>query len=99
MVIYLKALLNADSTFSKAAHLTETVTYSDENRNMGLGLQIAEDGDNTLYLKSGDSMGQSCMLCYNREDNWGIIILLNHRNSPLRQELLNAIYEAALKRL
>ena len=99
MITYLKALLKPESTFSKAALLTETKFYTDGNRNMGLGLQIAEDGDNILYLKSGDSMGQSSMLCYNRADNWGIIILLNHRNSPLRQELLNAIYEAALKRL
>lgn len=97
MVTYLNALLNTDSTFSKAAHLTETVTYSDENRNMGLGLIIIQDGDNTLYLKSGDSLGQSSMLCYSRRDQWGIIILLNHRNSSMRQELLNDIYQVALK--
>ncbi|WP_422859059.1 serine hydrolase domain-containing protein [Flagellimonas sp. S174] len=99
MVTYLKALLNTKTVRSKAAFLTETIVYADENRSMGLGLNIIKDGDNTLYLKSGDSMGQSSMLCYNRADDWGIVILLNHRNSPMRQELLNVIYEVALKKL
>ncbi|MEM9075638.1 MAG: serine hydrolase domain-containing protein [Bacteroidota bacterium] len=94
---YLKVILKVEGPFSKAALLTETITYSDSNRNMGLGLNIVQDGDNTLYLKSGDSMGQSSMLCYNRRDGWGLIILLNQRNSPLRQEVLNAIYQVALK--
>ncbi|MEM9361143.1 MAG: serine hydrolase domain-containing protein [Bacteroidota bacterium] len=99
MITYLKAVLKAGTTFSKAALLTETKVYMDENRNMGLGLHIVEDGGNILYLKSGDSMGQSSMICYNRADQWGLIILLNHRNSQVRNELLNTIYEVALKTL
>ncbi len=64
---------------------------------MGLGLGISTDDTNTLYLKSGDSMGESSILCYNRAKNWGIIILLNQRNSKMRQDLLNEIYANVLK--
>ena len=54
------------------------------------------NGD-TIYLKSGDSMGESSIICYNRTKNWGIIILLNQRNSKMRQDLLNKIYDTILK--
>ena len=42
-------------------------------------------------------MGQSSILCYNRAQNWGIIILLNQRNSKMRQDLLNVIYDIVLQ--
>ena len=64
---------------------------------MGLGTNIMTDEVNTIYLKSGDSMGQSSIICYDRTKNWGIIILLNQRNSKERQYLLNEIYETILK--
>lgn len=51
----------------------------------------------TIYAKSGDSMGQSSIICYSRVKNWGIIILLNKRGSKLRQTMLNDIYENVLK--
>ena len=98
MVLYLKALLNKENGIAKAAMLTEKVYYKSEKGEIGLGINILKDGSNTLYLKSGDSMGQSSMLCYNRDQNWGIIILLNQRNSKLRGQLLNDIYENILKK-
>ncbi len=97
MVSYLKAILNEGNAIHDASVLSEKVVYSKDGRVVGLGLGILEDDGNLLYLKSGDTMGQSSVLCYDRSKNWGIIILLNQRNSKLRQEMLNAIYEAALK--
>lgn len=97
MVKFLKAVLNKGNSISDAALLTEKVFYKDEKREMGLGLNITTDDKNTIYLKSGDSMGQSSIICYNRAKNWGIIILLNQRNSKLRQNLLNEIYDKVLK--
>ena len=82
---------------SKGATMTEKIYYKDENREMGLGTNIMTDDKNTIYLKSGDSMGQSSIICYNRVENWGIIILLNQRNSKMRQNLLNEIYDTVLK--
>lgn len=97
MTTYLKALLRQESEISKAAVITEKIYYKNENREMGLGIQIVTDDKNTIYLKSGDSMGQSSIICYNRIQNWGIIILLTQRNSKMRQNLLSEIYNVVLK--
>ncbi|MBB2148208.1 serine hydrolase domain-containing protein [Pedobacter gandavensis] len=96
MVKYLKAVLNNDNAIAKAALITEKIFYKDKNREMGLGLNIITDDKNTIYLKTGDSMGQSSIICYNRAKNWGFIILLDQRNSKLRQNLLNGINETIL---
>ena len=97
MVAFLKAVLNKETTMGKAAMITEKIFYKDDKREMGLGLNISTDDKNTIYLKSGDSMGQSSIICYNRTKNWGFIILLNQRNSKMRQDLLNKIYDTVLK--
>jgi CubicO group peptidase (beta-lactamase class C family) len=97
MVKFIKSVLNKDSAIGKAAIITEKIFYKDEKREMGLGTNIVTDEKNTIYLKSGDSMGQSSIICYNRTKNWGIIILLNQRNSKMRQNLLNKIYDTVLK--
>ncbi|WP_139423052.1 serine hydrolase domain-containing protein [Chryseobacterium mulctrae] len=97
MVKFMKVLLNSGNPISDAALIAEKVYYKDAKREMGLGFNInTKDGD-TIYLKSGDSMGQSSIICYNRAKNWGIIILLNKRDSKMRQNLLNVIYENILK--
>lgn len=97
MVKYLKAVLNEESAIGKAAIITEKTCYKVENRELGLGINIITDDENTIYVKSGDSMGQSSIICYNRTKNWGIIILLNQKNSKMRQDLLNKINETVLK--
>lgn len=97
MVKYLKAVLNNETAIGKAAMITEEIFYKDEKRELGLGTNIMTDDKNTLYQKSGDLMGQSSLICYNRAKNWGIIILLNQRNSEIRNKLLNEIYNTILK--
>lgn len=97
MVTFLKAVLNRETTIGKAAIITEKIFYKDEKREMGLGTNIITDDQNTLYLKTGDSMGQSSIICYNRVKNWGIIILLDQRNSKMRQNLLDEITATILK--
>ncbi|NRF40691.1 serine hydrolase [Pedobacter foliorum] len=97
MVTYLKAVLNKETAVGKAAIITEKIFYKDQKREMGLGTNIVTDDKNTIYMKTGDSMGQSSIICYNRAKNWGIIILLNQRNSKMRQNLLNEIYDTVFK--
>jgi CubicO group peptidase (beta-lactamase class C family) len=97
MVKYLKAVLDKETAIGKAAVITEKIFYKDEKRELGLGTNIMTDDKYTLYQKSGDSMGQSSILCYNRAKNWGIIILLNQRNSKMRNTLLDTIYDTVLK--
>jgi len=93
MVKYMKTLLDKGNPLSNAALLTEKIYYKDEKRELGLGFNInTKDGD-TIYLKTGDSLGQSAIICYNRAKNWGIIILLNKQDFKMRQQLLNIIYE------
>ncbi|MFN7100339.1 MAG: serine hydrolase domain-containing protein, partial [Flavobacterium sp.] len=97
MITYLKAVLNKETKVGIASIVTEKIIYKDEKREMGLGLNIVSDDKNTIYMKSGDSMGQCSILCYNRVQNWGIIILLNQRNSKMRQDLLDKIHNTILK--
>lgn len=97
MVTFLKAVLNDETTVGKAAQLCENMYYKEGNRIIGLGTNINTDAANTLYVKTGDTLGQSSILCYNREKNWGIIILLDHWNPKMRMDLLNTIYEEVLK--
>lgn len=97
MVSFLKAVLNSETEIGKAALLTEKIVYKDQNREMGLGTNIITDDKNTIYLKSGDSMGQSSIVFYNRAKNWGVILLLDQRNSKMRQNLFNTISQTIQK--
>lgn len=97
MVTYLKAVLNKETAVGKASIIAEKIYYKDAKREMGLGLNMMIDDQNTVYLKSGDSMGQSSIIFYNRAKNWGAIILLTQRNSKMRQDLLDRIYNTVLK--
>lgn len=58
---------------------------------MGIGYNINRDDADTLFVKSGDSMGQSSIIYSNRVKKCAIIILLNKRDSKMRQNLLNYI--------
>ena len=97
MVKYLKAVLNTDLAIGKAALITEKIYYKHENRELGLGINIMTDDQKTDYIKSGDTMGQSSMIAYNRAKNWGLIILLDHQNSKLRNSILKGISDAFSK--
>lgn len=97
MMKYMNALLDKNTQLASAAKLTEQPYFNAGNEAIGLGTNIIRDGDNTLYLKSGDSMGQSSMFCYNRTDDWGLVIFINQNNSKMRNGLLNTIYASVLK--
>tara|TARA_R110001606_G_scaffold344913_1_gene493671 strand:+ start:2109 stop:3167 length:1059 start_codon:yes stop_codon:yes gene_type:complete len=97
MITFLKAVLNKDNAISDAALLSEKIYYKEGRREIGLGTNINTDNKNTIYLKTGDSMGQTSIICYNRAANWGIIILMNKRYTKMKLELFNNIYETVLK--
>ncbi|WP_420574341.1 serine hydrolase domain-containing protein [Kordia sp.] len=97
MITYVKAVLQEETTIGKAALRTEQLLHVEDGDGIGLGLVIVEDSGNTLYLKTGDTLGQASLLCYNRAKNWGIVIFLNQANSKLRQEMLNVMYDVVLK--
>lgn len=93
MIAYLKAVLSENNTLGKAALLCEKTQYKKDGRQLGLGLNILKDEKNTVFLKTGDLLGQSSIMAYDREHNWGIVFFLNQRNHPLRQELFKNIFE------
>lgn len=59
---------------------------------LGLGLNIVRENGNVVFAKTGDTLGQSCVLAYNPEKKWGIIILTNQANRTAR-EIFNQIFE------
>ncbi|MFK7832333.1 MAG: serine hydrolase domain-containing protein [Winogradskyella sp.] len=97
MITFLKAVLNKGNAIANAALLAEKVHYSKDGRELGLATNIITDDKNTIYLKTGDSMGQTSIICYNRAANWGIIILMNKRVTKMKLKLFTDIYENILK--
>jgi CubicO group peptidase (beta-lactamase class C family) len=93
MITYLKTVLNENNNLGKAALLCENIHYNKNGRQIGLGLNILKEGENNVFVKTGDSMGQSSLMAYDRGNNWGLIIFLNQRNHKLRQELFNNLFE------
>ncbi|NAS29874.1 serine hydrolase [Flavobacteriaceae bacterium R38] len=94
MLSYLKAILSSDKGhLSKASTIAENSYYKDANIEMGLGINIIRDGQQIIYAKTGDIMGQSSVIAYNRSKKWGLIIMINERNPSLRNALFNMVYD------
>lgn len=93
MLSYVAAILSDDSAIAAAAKLQEKAFYEHEKRTIGLGINIMPIGESTLYAKTGDTMGQSSLLAYDRERGLGLIICVNQRNSKLRNQIFNEMYE------
>lgn len=99
MVKYIQGLLDGNAEISNGAITSEKIVYKEKQglRKIGLGINVYMDDSNTYFQKTGDIMGQSSVMCYNREKNWGVIILINQRNGTIRKELWNSIYNLVLK--
>ncbi len=52
---------------------------------LGLGLTIIRKDGNAIFSKSGDTLGQSCVLAYNPKNKWGIVILTTQANGTARR--------------
>ncbi|WP_299668490.1 serine hydrolase [uncultured Polaribacter sp.] len=97
MISYIKAVLDSNNNIGTAAELTETIFYNKDSRQLGLGINVLNEEESTVYAKTGDTMGQSSIVGYDRENNWGVVIFINQRNHKLRQSLFNEIYEIIKK--
>jgi CubicO group peptidase (beta-lactamase class C family) len=96
MTKYLKAVLG-NNKFAAAVKLQSQVFYDDGERQIGLGVNSIAIEENTLIAKTGDTMGQSSVLAYDLENNWGIMIFVNQRNGKIRGQLFNELYEILSK--
>lgn len=97
MVTYLKAVLGVTNSFADASVLSENHFYSKNGIKIGLGLSIIQDGENEFFFKTGDLLGQSSIISYDRKNNWGLIILINQRDSNLIKSLFSETYEIIKK--
>lgn len=97
MATYLKAILDKSGEFSEAVKLQSRTYYDDNKMQVGLGVNLVKIGNNKLIVKTGDTMGQSSVLGYDLENNWGVIIFINQRNGKIRAELFNELYEILSK--
>ncbi len=98
MIKFLKTLLSDKGKISKATAITERTFYKNTKREVGFGQQIERNGSDTFFYKTGDTFSCSSILAYNKETNWGIVILINQHNSDLIRELINTNYEQVLRK-
>ncbi len=93
MISFLQAVLSSEGKIAKAARVTEQTFYDKGGRQIGLAVNIINTHEDTLYLKTGDNMGQSSILCYDKKNSWGLILFINQSNGPLREELFWQLHE------
>lgn len=93
MICYLGEVLDPDSKIGRAAILQELSFLKEDNIEVGLGQNIIRNGEHTVFVKTGDTLGQSSVMGYCRQDKWGLVIFMNQNNSRLRTQLFNQIYE------
>ena len=96
MVKFLKNSMYAKSKVSEAAITTELTFYKNTIREVGFGPQIERIGNDTYYFKTGNTFSGSSLLAYDKQSNWGLLILINQQNLGLIDEMLNTIYQQAL---
>lgn len=96
MTKFLQKLLSNEGEISKATAITERTYYKNTLREIGFGQEIERNGDDTFFYKDGDTFSCSSIIAYDKKSNWGIVILINQKNSELIRELINTNYEQAL---
>lgn len=93
----LKILLTNKGDIGKATSITEQTFYKNTQKEIGFGQEIERNGNDTFFYKAGDTFSCSSIFAYNKKSNWGIVIMINYKNSDLIRELINTIYERALR--
>lgn len=96
MTKYLQAVLENDGYLTAAVKQQSQIFYDGDTK-VGLGVNSIQIGDNTLIAKTGDTLGQSSVLTYDLENNWGLILFVNQRNGKVRSQLFNELYEILSK--
>lgn len=96
MIKLLKALLSNKGQIAKATTITEKTFYKTEDKEMAFGQQIERNGTDSFFYKTGNTLACSAILAYDKNTNWGMIILLNQSNSKLIAELINTSFEQVL---
>lgn len=96
MTKLLKILLTNNRKIGKVTAITEKTFYKNTQMEIGFGQEIERNGEDTFFYKAGDTFSCSSIFAYDKKSNWGIVIMINQKNSDLIRELINTIYEQAL---
>lgn len=94
---FLEKLLSNEGKISKATSITENTYYKNTQREIGFGQEIERNGDDTFFYKDGDTFSCSSIVAYDKQSDWGLVIMINQKNSDLIRELINTNYEQALR--
>jgi len=97
MLKLLKTLLTNKGAIGKSTSETEKTFYKNTQMEIGFGQEIERNGNDTFFYKAGDTFSCSSIVAYNKKSNWGIVIMINHKNSDLIRELINTIYKQVLE--
>ena len=96
MTKFLKKLLSGEGKISQATEITEKTYFKNTKREIGFGQEIERNEDDIFFYKDGDTFSCSSIIAYNKKSEWGIVIMINQKNSNLIRELINTNYEQAL---
>ena len=97
MTKFLKVILSNKGNIGKATAITERTFYKNTQMEIGFGLEIERNGEDTFFYKTGDTFSCSSVFAYDKKSNWGLVILINQNNPDVIRELINTIYERALR--
>jgi CubicO group peptidase (beta-lactamase class C family) len=90
MISYLRYQLNPPNTvLGRAARITQETFYQDKDQGVGLGWEM----QNGYIEKTADTWGNFCMLGFDPKTRAGVIVLSDHRDSQLVQDLVAAIFK------
>jgi CubicO group peptidase (beta-lactamase class C family) len=88
MLKYVQVQLNPPASLKKAVSLSHKRYYSDNKHVVGLGWEIYPH-----YLeKSGDTFGNSALLRFNSKKKLGIVILSDHQDAQLLEDIADAVF-------
>ncbi len=89
MIKYLQLQFNPPKYNSKAIRLTHERLYGDDKHVIGFGWELFPH-----YIeKSGDTFGNSALIRFSKKHKTGVVVLSDHQNSKLAEDIADAIFE------
>ncbi len=97
MTKLLNVLLYGDGKVSKATAITEKTFFKNTRSEICFGQEVERNGDDFFFYKTGDTFACSSIIAYDKQTDWGMIIIINQHNSNLIRDLSLSLYKEALK--
>lgn len=98
MIKLVNLLLDKKGTITNATTAAETTYFKNTSKEIGLGLEMERSATDLFFYKTGNTLGCSSIIAYDRKTNWGMIILTNTNSSKIFAELINTAYDNVLSK-